>query len=237
MEKEVGMLGRKLEGMFTDMGTAHPPKCHCFYTLHSQSSAQLSRFQTTCKLDSRKLQVQDSSQTFLGPESCLSGIKGQSDLRQPAQLSGWKWPTDVKAELCPLYQMKQFGLESQRRPKQPLSSLGPSLGFQKPHLQAWRCDHGAAAGLCWCSLALYRPSPLTNFNPSLLASLPKARVCIWTWVPDSLISFLLSPRGQSSALQRGAILSQSLPGHTPLPIQHHYCKSISRTHFKSYKQL
>ena len=154
-----------MERKGTGMSTAYPPKYHCFDSPCSRPPAQLSRCQTSCQPDSRKRYTQDSSLVFLGPQSYLWTTKGLSVPRQPVQLSGqwaiqpgWKSPMYLKAELCPLCEVRQFGPEGQRPPGAKPFSLGTSLGFCPPHIHPHSEPEAAsrktAGGLCWCCNAL-----------------------------------------------------------------------------------
>lgn len=139
MEKEVGRLGRKPERMFTDMGTAHPPKCHCFSTVRRQHCQSI--FPDTKAHRNLKLKnCEDKSQArYFWNQSVASGeskaIRPQKDPQvvRPQGHSTWlEVFADAMAELCPLCEVRQFRLGSWRCPVTNHLFLGTSGGSTNP---------------------------------------------------------------------------------------------------------
>lgn len=79
MEDKYGNFQKSLTQEVSEMDTACPPKDLCFYALHSQSAAYLSRGRTPCKPDSGKLHAQYSSQVLLVLEFSFWKHEWQSD--------------------------------------------------------------------------------------------------------------------------------------------------------------
>lgn len=76
MEREEGSLARTLKRKVTGMSTACPLKGH-FYTLHiHHHKLHVPEANSHAGLQLANLQARDSSQAFLGLESCLQRNKG-----------------------------------------------------------------------------------------------------------------------------------------------------------------
>lgn len=77
---------------------------------------------STLKIQARCFQVQSS--TSGQPEGNQTPDSLSKCLAKGATKPGWKSPTYVKAELCPLCEVRQFGPENQGCPATDTSSLG-----------------------------------------------------------------------------------------------------------------
>lgn len=86
---------------------------------------------STLKIQARCFQVQSS--TSGQPEGNQTPNSLSKCLAKGATKPGWKSPTYVKAELCPLCEVRQFGPEGQRPAGIKPFAQGSSLGFCPPH--------------------------------------------------------------------------------------------------------
>ena len=184
MEREEGSLGRTLKRKVPGMSTACPLKDH-FYTLHvHHHKLHLPQATIHAGLQLANLQARDSSQAFLGLESCLQRNKRLWGCRQHARCPdtrtrpGWSAPSDTEGRsLSPLWSKAVWARESEVPRNLPLLS-GHLLGVLSPlpPTPARRSGLGAAGGLRWCSGALSRRSALTpSLSPS--SSLPNSGGC------------------------------------------------------------
>lgn len=138
MEVEEGSLGRTLKRKVPGMRTACLLKDH-FYTRYiHHHKLHFPQANIHAGLQLANLQARDSSQAFLGLESCLQRNKGLWDCRQHVRCPdartrpGWSAPSDTEGRsLSPLWSKAVWARESEVSRNQPLLS-GHLLGLLSP---------------------------------------------------------------------------------------------------------
>lgn len=156
MEREEGSLGRTFKRKFRDehsLRTERP----LLHTPHSPPQADLQL---------ANLQARDSSQAFLGLESCLQRNKGLWGCRQRVRYSGTRTQPGYteSRSLSPLWSKAVWARESEVARNQPLSS-GHFLGVLSPPSPTPAPSQEVRPGSCRrAPLVLRRPLAAVRSN-------------------------------------------------------------------------